>query len=348
MTLVLEIAAVFLAALFLLRVVNLVVLMRWYRAPRPPGTTVDVDGRRVYYKLKGDARPVVVVEAALGAVSPEWWRIQDTLSLEARVLTYDRAGYGWSAPSDDPRLGNRVAAELKELLDTLEINEPVVLVGHSLGGLYVNHFARLYPSSVGGIVLIDPISPDNDRFRKELPPQVFRKSGVDETTTLKIMSMFNGFGLTRLLKKWAMRSYVTLLADPLPAETLSVLWKHMLLPHTPKTALGEYYMIQGGGAQIDLRSPEGFPAVPLCVITHSSEAQIGQIVRSGALSKEQGELVESIWQELIRAHMVLSPKSVLVVAERSSHSIHLDEPEILMKNILAIVDEIRRSHKTIT
>jgi pimeloyl-ACP methyl ester carboxylesterase len=271
--------------------------------------------------------------------------IQDELANTTRVLTYDRAGYGWSEPADEPRTSEVIAGELKELIDKLEIRGPLVLVGHSLGGLLVNHFARLFPGMVGGVVLIDPLSPDNERFRKELPPVVFRKSGMDMARGFKMLMWFNGFGFTRLMKRRVLRSYSREGNLQVPADVLKVLWHHMLLPHSPRTAFAEYVLQQRQNSNIDLKTPDGFPQVPLRVITHSSEISVDQIVHFGELSVEDALSVETLWQELIRAHTGLVPGSRLVIAEKSSHKIHLDEPELIVKTVLEVVELVRRSSK---
>ena len=105
-------------------------------------------------------------------------------------------------------------------------------------------------------------------------------------------------------------------------------------------------MIRGRGPQLELGASEGFPAVPLRVITHSPEVQIEQIVRFGGLPKEQAESVEKLWRELLQAHLALSPKSSLVVAERSSHNVHLDEPDLVVKNILEMIEVAGKSAST--
>lgn len=343
MDLVTQIAAACIAVLFLIRALNLILLLRWYQKPKPPGTTLEVDGRRVYHTLKGEGNPTVVIEAALGAVSPEWWVIQDELAAHTRVLTYDRAGYGWSGSSHEPRTGAAVASELKGLIDVLNIKGPLVLVGHSLGGFYVNHFARLFPEMVAGVVLIDPVSSDNGRFRKELPPSVYHRSGVDKTRMLRMLLWFNGFGVTRLLKRLVLKSYSSEGNLRVPAETLNILWHHMLLPENPRTGFAEYLQLQRPVSNVILRTADGFPRVPLRVITHSSETMIDQIVHYGGLSADDARRVELLWQELIRGQTELAPDSQLVVAERSGHNVHLDQPELVMKTVIEVVEKVRRS-----
>jgi pimeloyl-ACP methyl ester carboxylesterase len=208
--------------------------------------------------------------------------------------------------------------------------------------LYVNHFARLFPDLVGGIVLIDPVSPDNDRFRKELPSPVFQRSGVDKVRALRILTWLNGFGFTRLMKSAVLKSYWRNGKNMVPPETLDILWHHVLLPHGPKTAFAEYLHLQNQVAREDLKSSHGFPQVPLKVITHSSERMIEQIARYGRLTAEHARMVETLWQELIRAHLELSPQSSLIVAEGSDHNVHLDEPQLVIRTILELVEEVKQ------
>jgi hypothetical protein len=73
MTLVPQITAAIVAMIFLIRAVNLVLVMRWHHKPKSPGSTLDVDTRRVYCTLKEDGTPTIVIEPAVGAASAEWW-----------------------------------------------------------------------------------------------------------------------------------------------------------------------------------------------------------------------------------------------------------------------------------
>ncbi|HTY38298.1 MAG TPA: alpha/beta hydrolase [Bacteroidota bacterium] len=342
-TIVFEVIAVVLACFFLLRVINLLLLLRWYRKPLSPGTTVDVEGRQVYYTIKGEGRPVVVIEPAMGACAPEWWAIQDELSASTRVLTYDRAGYGWSASSDAPRLSLNIAEELKDILDRLSISDRIVLVGHSIGGLFVNQFARLYPDTIAGVVLIDPAPPDYQRFKKELDPALLHRSGIDRTRMLRLLSFLSGFGFTRLMKKWIMRPYHEGEQHLIPAEVEAVLWHHALLPHAPRTALAEHLMNLGGGTRFDLKLPEGFPDVPLRVVTHSSEIEVERMIEAGRIDRSGAEAIETLWQEMIRSHVSLSSQSRLIVAEGSSHDIHLEQPGLVVKTVLELVNDVRQS-----
>src|SRR5512134_3328953 len=75
------------------------------------GQTVFIEGRRLFYRLKGTGEINLVVENALGASSAEWWSLQDQLAPFAKVLTFDRPGTGWSDPSPHPRTSAQAAHE---------------------------------------------------------------------------------------------------------------------------------------------------------------------------------------------------------------------------------------------
>ena len=105
--------------------------------------------------------PLLVLLTGLGNDMDAWpATFVHALNQMAGVLTYDRRGHGRSADlRPAPVTADTVAADLRQLLDRLHIGQPVVLVGHSLGGLYAQDFARHSPQQVAAVVLIDAASP---------------------------------------------------------------------------------------------------------------------------------------------------------------------------------------------
>ena len=128
----------------------------------PPGRLVDVGGFRIHLQVQGDDRagPTVVLEAGLGSFSPNWYWVQQALAPHVRVVSYDRAGLGWSDPSPAPRDAATMAVELHAALHAAGIRGPYVLAGHSFGGLVVRAFADAYRPETAGLVLVDASHPD--------------------------------------------------------------------------------------------------------------------------------------------------------------------------------------------
>jgi pimeloyl-ACP methyl ester carboxylesterase len=167
------------------------------RANPPPGRLVDVGGRRLHLRLAGDAPgPTIVIEQGAGAASFFWWGVQDALTPRARVLTYDRPGYGWSDPAPAGRSIAERARELRRLLCAADVPGPYVLVGHSYGGLMISLFARDFPDQVAGLVFAD--TPDMEEVLGPDYQTVTRRTHWPMTRS---MSFLTRFGLIRLMAR---------------------------------------------------------------------------------------------------------------------------------------------------
>lgn len=104
----------------------------------------------------GAGRPVVIFENGLGDTLDVWKGVQPAVATDCGfTMTYNRAGYVGSGPAGGPRDAESVVAELRHELKQRHLRPPYVLVGHSLGGLYMQYFARQFSSEVAGLVLVD-------------------------------------------------------------------------------------------------------------------------------------------------------------------------------------------------
>lgn len=107
-------------------------------------------------RIEGRGPLTVILEGGLGDTLEVWNDVQPSIASRcARTLAYNRAGYPGSNPASGPRDAQTIVAELRTELKDRGIAPPYVLVGHSLGGLYMQYFARQYPDEVSGLVLID-------------------------------------------------------------------------------------------------------------------------------------------------------------------------------------------------
>lgn len=125
----------------------------------PPGNLIDVDGFKMHIHCEGTGSPTVILEAMSGGTSTYWGWIQPVIQKETRVCVYDRAGFGWSESDPESPTLARTVHNLHALLGNANIEGPYVLVGHSLGGVYVRQFATDYPDEVAGVMLLDEANP---------------------------------------------------------------------------------------------------------------------------------------------------------------------------------------------
>ncbi len=106
--------------------------------------------------VEGEGSVTVLLESGLGDTLDVWKDVQPQIASGcARTVSYNRAGYLGSDPSDHVRDSAAVVAELRAELKERHITPPYVLVGHSLGGLYMQYFARNFPAEVAGVLLVD-------------------------------------------------------------------------------------------------------------------------------------------------------------------------------------------------
>lgn len=83
--------------------------------------------------------------------------VQDAVAEVAQTVAYDRGGLGWSAGASSERTPRKIAEELRVMLRESGVEAPYLLVGHSFGGLVMRRFALDYPEEVVGVVLVDPM-----------------------------------------------------------------------------------------------------------------------------------------------------------------------------------------------
>jgi pimeloyl-ACP methyl ester carboxylesterase len=138
--------------------------------------TVEVNGTTFLTVISGEGKVPVVLLSGL----ENWAKVAAGIQREARVVRYraDVAPTGRTVPSD-VRTQSRV---LHELLNTLHIAKPCILVGHSYDGALARIYADVYPNDVAGLVLVDPLDEGFVRWLKANQPknyELFRQRATE-------------------------------------------------------------------------------------------------------------------------------------------------------------------------
>lgn len=136
--------------------------MRTVEPPR--GEFVELGGRRLWIQLSGNGVPAVVFVPGAGSVGMDFLLVHQQVAGFSTAFSYDRAGTGWSEGIALPRTADNVTDELRALLQQVGVPPPYVLVGHSLGGAYVQRYAQRFPDDVAAMLLLDPAHEDWDRY----------------------------------------------------------------------------------------------------------------------------------------------------------------------------------------
>lgn len=126
-----------------------------------------INGVAVEYAIAGSGTPAIVLLNGAGGPLEGWVRILAPLEAVSTVVAYNRLGIGRSSKPSEPQTGDVVVRMLHALLERLGLHPPYILVGHSLGGLFVNLFARTYPSEVAAVVFLDSAAPEDSTLIDE-------------------------------------------------------------------------------------------------------------------------------------------------------------------------------------
>lgn len=115
------------------------------------------------------ALPVVVFENGSRETFDSWNKVIASIDKEASMFAYNRPGYGNSEATTSRRDGRTIVDALRATLRRQGLQPPYILVGHSLGGLYMQLFARAYPQDVQGLVLVDSLWPGVVKKTEDFP-----------------------------------------------------------------------------------------------------------------------------------------------------------------------------------
>jgi len=137
----------------------------------------DVRINTIGFENRAEGQPVVVFENGHGESIKSWNKIIDSVSKICPIVLYDRAGTRESKPDNKIPSLKYNSKKLKKILETLDIKPPYLLVGHSLGGIYIRGFANYYPDDLAGLIFIDPADFTQKLMDFEAP---YREIGVTE------------------------------------------------------------------------------------------------------------------------------------------------------------------------
>ena len=111
---------------------------------------VNIDGAQIYYETAGRGTPFVMIHAGV-ADSRQWNNEFEFFAQDYQVVRYDMRGYGKSEPVDGEFSH---MSDLVSLLNALQLQEPLVIMGCSMGGGLAMDFALTHPSRVKALIMV--------------------------------------------------------------------------------------------------------------------------------------------------------------------------------------------------
>ena len=169
----------------------------------------EINKARIYYEIAGDRDPLVMIHAGV-ADSRQWENEFSHYASRFRVLRYDLRGYGKSEPVDGEYSHLR---DLIALLDHLHLDQPLILMGCSMGGGLAMDLALEHPSRVRGLIMVDA-GPTGLKLDVPSPPQAaaaekaYNNGDLDLVAELETQIWFDGSGRQASDVNQAMRKLV--------------------------------------------------------------------------------------------------------------------------------------------
>jgi pimeloyl-ACP methyl ester carboxylesterase len=302
-----------------------------------PGRLVSVEGCLLHVLEEGTGSPAIVFESGIAASSLSWRPVTPLVKSYAKVVSYDRAGLGWSERCAKPRTLTQITNELGALLERAGIGPPYILVGHSFGGLVIRAFAHRWPERAAGLVFVDPVSIESwtncsktDRRRLAFGAKLSRRG-----------AWLARFGVVRFAlaaAEWRAGKLTAGIARASAGRATPFLTRlvgeiQKLPPEVMPTVRAHWSGAKGFRAMA-----EYLEALPRCAAS-ASELTIPQDIPLLVLSAEnatEGELRERTeWVQT-------SAQARHEIVERTGHWMQLERPDVVSAAIHEVVETYRR------
>ncbi|WP_433828991.1 alpha/beta fold hydrolase [Actinoplanes sp. CA-015351] len=291
------------------------------------------DGVRLHVTVSGPAdAPVTVVLLHGWCLDRRIWHDQVAAlggmgHKAPRVIAYDTRGHGRSGHTG---LGGATLAQLgddlAEVLRQFAPTGPVVLAGHSMGGMTIMEYAHRHPEEftarVAGLLLVSTTAEGHTHTRYGLPSQVAAVFRAGETF---------GAGLLARSGAWSPHRMV------LPALRPAVQW----LLFGEDCADAALKVTLGGIGRASLRSIGGFRASVGAQQRLDTLAAIADIPAT-VLVGDRDRLTPTACAESIAQAL---PGARLEILEGAGHMLPLERPEQVSSALVTIVRRVARSAK---
>lgn len=289
-----------------------------------PGKLIDVDGHLMHIDCRGEGSPTAVVELGIGAIASSWDEIHRQMGLVTRVCLYDRAGLGYSEPIDYSPRAPQVAERLDKLLHGAGIDDDLILVGWSAGGVHAREFYRRRPERIRAMLLLDS---SHEQQARRLPPP----SRAGNNSALVFARFLAPLGLVRLsgLVKTRFESFRG--TDELRTRLIALYEQS----HVVGAMLKES---QAFDLDINGDPPTSLDDIPLIVLTEGKPIETESISPTELEFERQSQEIK---HELQRELASLSTRGRQVLATRSGHGIQTDQPELVIASLTELVQLVR-------
>jgi pimeloyl-ACP methyl ester carboxylesterase len=290
----------------------------------PPGRLFNLGTHTLHARIDGQGGPTVVLESPLGGSHLGWSLVQLGLATHTTVLSYDRAGYGWSGKGPRPRTADRLTDELWQLLVKSGVPKPYILVGQSFGGTLVRLLSIKHPEETAALLLIET---SHENMFARMPEALEEVNAAKRQ--MAIIRLLAPLGLMRVMKKPLGEGSMDILPHELrPAARAAGYRLCWLGAVADETSVIETSLTQVRKA-VAAKGPGPFTKMPVVVLT-----------RGRPLDDKEAASYE-IWMDMQKDLAASSTHGSYLVIEGSGHFIQADNPGTIIESVLHLLGQIR-------
>jgi pimeloyl-ACP methyl ester carboxylesterase len=275
------------------------------------------------YKIIGKDKAVLVIETGIGSSFYDWYSIVEDLKEDFTIVLYHRCGYGKSQDPKTSRTTKNIAEELNYLIDKIGIKDKFILMGHSFGGLCVQHYAKMYPYKLKGIMLLDSTSFNFKQLYMLDTPVMNSLIAIDKM----VESNTNSSKKSKEELKQQNRNIISAYENRISDVDMKSVEEFFTSSTLHKTIADEFQNWDIDSNEI--KSIPEFPNIPLIVIARDNKVTERGWVKYNIPEKE-AILYEDEWRKLQIELSKLSDEGRVIIAENSDHEIYLDRPDIVI------------------
>lgn len=268
--------------------------------------------------IRGCSKQTVVIQTGMTCSFYDWFPIIEKLSQHFTVVSYHRPGYGKSELGNHSRTTRHATKELHMLLQKLDIHDPIILIGHSYGGLCAQHFAMLHEDKLQALILVDSTSMNLHRL-DELHLPISDQTDSDNMWLQKY-NTYSKMDVNMLYNE----------LKPMLADQSRQQIEFSTSPSLYKATASE--LSEWKNCALSLKELYKTLEVPLIVIGRDPQYSITQLTE-GNMPKEEAIQLETMWQELIHEQLQLSIHSQYILAKHAGHGIENDRPDIIIEAV---------------
>lgn len=284
----------------------------------------DAFGQQQFHlKCAGEGSPSLLLDAGSKYWSDHYVHLLTQLAELTHTCLFDRPGYGQSSLGKFPRTSQQIADDMASVIEAAGLETPLIVAGHSLGGINALSFAALHREQVAGIILIDSAHPQQyQRFDPALVAlqkfeiNRFWKLSALQGAELKVdveqdISPWLDVGSAGVIRQGFLNgtTYVSVAAE------LEALDKTQKFLETNFTAKLE---------------------VPLVVLTAKNSFDLFEGVMPEPL-REQSQI---LWMEL-QAELMNYGRNAIQLFSEGNHALEYSDPDSILNALERILQEVK-------